>query len=235
MSKGSIKKESKKFTDVKNNSKLADRLRIAVDHFGGPAAFSLLTNISKNTLFPYLSSKSEPKASAMRAFSDVGISIDWLLTGQGEMLVAKNKTITADTDYTLLPRYDVTASAGGGSLIDGEHIKDKLSFNTKWLDRLGLNLSNAALLNANGDSMEPTIKDGSVLLIKLNETEIKDGSIYVIQISGQTFVKRLKRDLRGIKIISDNPNYEQQFLTYAELEDNPMTIAGRVIWYGVYA
>ncbi len=134
-----------------------------------------------------------------------------------------------------MPRYDVTASAGSGSFIDAENIKDKLSFSTKWLEHIGLNVKNAALLNANGDSMEPTIKDGSVLLLKLDEDEIKDGSIYVIQISGQTFVKRLKRDLKGVQILSDNPVYEPQHLTYAELEDSPMTIAGRVVWFGSYA
>lgn len=227
-------KIERKFHPSHYEAELKDRIRLVVEHFGGPKEFSKVSEINTSTLFGYLSGKSEPKFSALESFKKLGVSIDWLISGKREPSKDAPKAASPQ-DYTLLPRYDVTASAGSGSFIDAENIKDKLSFSTKWLEHLGLNIKNAALLNATGDSMEPTIKDGSVLLIKLDEDEIKDGSIYVIQISGQTFVKRLKRDLKGIQVISDNLDYKEQFFTYAELEANPMTIAGRVIWYGVYA
>ncbi len=196
--------------------------------------FARKVNVSQKTLSNYERGASSPDSMFLLSLrAEFDVHSDWLLTGDAEL--ARTKAIVSDNNYTLLPRYDVTASAGSGSFIDAENIKDKLSFSTKWLEHIGLNVKNAALLNANGDSMEPTIKDGSVLLLKLDEDEIKDGSIYVIQISGQTFVKRLKRDLKGVQILSDNPVYEPQHLTYAELEDSPMTIAGRVVWFGSYA
>ncbi len=192
--------------------------------------FAKIMGVSKNTLSFYERGMNKPDAEFFYALSEkFNANLQWLITGEEG---GDNKAIASGNNYTLLPRYDVTASAGSGSFIDAENIKDKLSFSTKWLEHIGLNVKNAALLNANGDSMEPTIKDGSVLLLKLDEDEIKDGSIYVIQISGQTFVKRLKRDLKGVQILSDNPVYEPQHLTYAELEDSPMTIAGRVVWFG---
>lgn len=191
--------------------------------------FAKQVGVSTASLSLYERGEKSPNTDFLHLLNDkFGTNMQWLITG-------KNGAVANDNAYTLLPRYDVAASAGAGNFIDKENIRDKLSFNTEWLKRLGLNLDNAALLNASGDSMEPTIKDGSVLLIKLDESEIKDGSIYVIQISGQTFVKRLKRDLKGIQVLSDNPLYPEQSITYAELEHNPMTVAGRVIWYGVYA
>lgn len=215
--KFNAKELGKKIADIRNREGLLQ------------GEFADLMGVSKNTLSFYERGMNKPDSEFLyKLNSKFNVSTDWLLTGK--------TTVTAnDNDFTLLPRYDVAASAGGGSFIEKENIRDKLSFNTEWLKRLGLNIDNAALLNASGDLMEPTIKDGSVLLIKLDEDEIKDGSMYVIQISGQTFVKRLKRDLKGIQILSDNPNYPEQFLTYAELEHNPIMIAGRVIWYGVYA
>ncbi len=195
--------------------------------------FAKQVGVSTASLSLYERGAKAPNTDFLHLLNDkFNANLQWLITGKEG---SDNKAIASDNSYTLLPRYDVTASAGSGSFIDAENIKDKLSFSTKWLEHIGLNIKNAALLNASGDSMEPTIKDGSVLLLKLDEDEIKDGSIYVIQISGQTFVKRLKRDLKGIQILSDNPVYEPQHLTYAELEDSPMTIAGRVVWFGSYA
>ncbi len=236
MSGKSKKKSKQKFIDVENNSSLGERLRVVVDSFGGPSAFAEKTNISKNTLFPYLSNKSEPKASAMRAFSSVGVSIDWLLTGEGNMLLSDNaskKSSGMDDDFVLLPRYDVEAAAGAGSIIEKEKIRDYLSFKKTWLNSTGISKDNALLLRASGDSMEPTITDGSTILLDTSSKALADNGIYVFEAGGLVRIKRFRLKINGLEILSDNPIYSPELIPTADLEN--INIIGRVRWFGSYA
>lgn len=221
-----------KFTDVENNSKLNDRLRIAIDYFGGVPVFSEMTGISKNTLFPYLSGKSEPKGSAMRAFTEAGLSADWLLTGKGNMLLNKQEK-PLDDGYILLPRYDIEAAAGNGMIPDNEKIRDYLSFKESWLKSAGIDKNNALLLRTTGDSMEPTIAHGSTVLLDTSAKNIVDNGIYVFESANMVRIKRFRSKIEGLEIISDNPIYPAELVKNESL--NNIRIIGRVRWFGSYA
>ena len=54
--------------------------------------------------------------------------------------------------------------------------------------------------------MEPTIKDGSIIICKKN-IEIRNGEIGAFFIDDQAYVERLKITKNYIALISDNPNY----------------------------
>ncbi len=71
--------------------------------------------------------------------------------------------------------------------------------------------------------------DYSRIVIKYDEKEILDGYIYVFNRNGHLFIKRLKLDMSGLHIISDNPLYNDEFLTYEQLENMPIHIIGRVV------
>lgn len=68
------------------------------------------------------------------------------------------------------------------------------------------NNNNVFAVNVVGDSMEPTIKDGSIIICKKN-IEIRNGEIGAFFIDDQAYVKRLKITKNYIALISDNPNY----------------------------
>ena len=57
-----------------------------------------------------------------------------------------------------------------------------------------------------GDSMVPSLYDGDTVFYD-NHGYQEDG-IYVILLEGKSLVRRIQKDLGGVKILSDNPSYE---------------------------
>ncbi len=86
-----------------------------------------------------------------------------LLDGGGGSLEAGND------EYVRVPRYEVAASAGGGAFIESEQIVDYLTFRAEWVrNALGVALNQLALINVIGDSMEPSLSEGDVVLLDLS-------------------------------------------------------------------
>lgn len=57
-----------------------------------------------------------------------------------------------------------------------------------------------------GDSMEPTIRDGSIIVIKKDE-DIPDGRIGAFIVDNASFVKRIYRSADETQLVSDNRAY----------------------------
>lgn len=183
-------------------------------------------SVSKATISLYERGERYPDAKFLnRMLTVYNVSADWLITGKEE---GKQLTISNDK-YMTLPHFDIEASAGGGSLVEIETANGVLAFDRKEMERLGVTEKNSGVIDVRGNSMEPTIMDYSRIVIKYDEKEILDGYIYVFNRNGHLFIKRLKLDMKGLHIISDNPQYPDEFLTYDEIETMPIHIIGRVI------
>lgn len=157
-------------------------------------------------------------------------------------MIKSNKIVSAaslpapkfdDEQFVLVPRYDIQASAGPGAFTDEEQIVDWLAFSREWVrSTLRVDPKWLVLLSALGDSMEPTIRAGDLLLVDRSVERFRDDAIYVIQIAGQLMVKRIQRFFDGAVVVkSDNSSaYVQQTLTKDEAE--AAHVAGRVRWIG---
>ncbi|MBX5163116.1 helix-turn-helix transcriptional regulator [Rhizobium sp. NZLR5] len=79
--------------------------------------------------------------------------------------------------------------------------------------------------------MEPTIRDGDILVVDTSITQVRDNAIYVIIYAGNVLVKRvhLKRE-NSQTLISDNERYPREDVPIEEVPD--LHIAGRVMWFG---
>lgn len=178
-----------------------------------------------------------------RIAENTDVSIDWLLIGEGDMYRGKpsrDGVIIAEgaTDYeflrqfVLVPRYEVSASAGGGAVIHSEQIVDYLSFRTDWIrNNLGLSEKHLALINVLGDSMETTLSNGDLILVDLRTNRVVDNSVYVLKLNGSLIVKRIQRKLDGSVVVkSDNNKYEPETVSGDMLEG--LNIVGRVVWCG---
>lgn len=187
-----------------------------------------------------------PKADSLEKIAKVtGVSIDWLLTGEGAMMrgevpgeasraVAEYREerefLSAD-EYVLVPRYDVTASAGPGALVASEQVVDHLAFKREWVKRLGLEAGQLALITAKGDSMEPTVRDGYLLLVDLRQRQAHQDAIYILRFDSELIAKRLQRMFDGsVKIKSDNPAYDEQLVPVDQV--GKLNIVGKVVWGG---
>ncbi|WP_333873106.1 S24 family peptidase [Methylobacter sp.] len=157
----------------------------------------------------------------------------WLSAGEKSDLVksAVAELSTYIDQLALVPFYDVEASAGHGSLVDQEQQISQMAFRKDWLKQKGLQSNKCALIKAKGDSMEPTIYDGDLLLVDVSIDSIKDDSIYIIQADHHLSVKRIQQDFDGsLIVISDNPRYEKRIISSVQAKE--VKIAGRVRWYG---
>ncbi len=69
------------------------RLRLIIEHFGGNATkFSEQSGITYRSLQNYLRNEREPNSEAYLKLAQMGININWLLTGQGEMFIGNQVT-----------------------------------------------------------------------------------------------------------------------------------------------
>jgi len=66
-----------------------------------------------------------------------------------------------------------------------------------------------------GDSMEPKYHNGSVALIRETGFDY-DGAVYAVVCNNQTYIKRVYREEKGLRLVSINPKYKDIFISYDE-------------------
>ncbi len=130
------------------------------------------------------------------------------------------------TPYVSAPRYEVLAAAGAGSPVDAETVRGYLGFNRAWLRDQQLTPEHLAVIEVQGDSMEPTLQSGDVVLLDMRPQQPRDGVIYTLRRDSDLMVKRLRR--KGLEwfIHSDNRAYQPERL------GSDSIIVGRVVWLG---
>ena len=117
---------------------------------------------------------------------------------------------------SLIPLFS-RISAGVGVITDEEP--------TDYISLPGIrNADSVFAINVKGDSMEPTIKNQSIILCRQGE-ELKDGEVGAFLVNGESFVKRIKVTKNFFALLSDNPNY-QPIYVYPEDE---FKVIGKVL------
>lgn len=203
----------------------SERLREAINEIGGRAEMARQSGVHQRLLSRYSAGETEPGIAAVIKIATAARKpIAWFF-GQFELELGANLA----PDLVMVPRYDVRASAGLGSLVPAEEISDYLAFKREWFSRMGLNPQNATLVTADGDSMEPTIPNGAMLLLDLSIVEVANGYIYAIRREGELLVKRVQQRFDGtVVLISDNPRYEREEVPPERV--NELHVVGRVRW-----
>lgn len=196
-----------------------------------------------------------PSRSFLQTISErYNISADWLLNGHGEQFHAPipgfqgrhgrieppdyarpshGDARFGDNDYVFIRRVDLSVSAGNGtSDVEGPDT-GSIALPTSWCSSAGINSDVAVLVKVAGDSMSPTIADGSFVLIHLMEKAVDQPGIYAFTRDGEAFIKRLiPSDLNGdgrpgtIMVLSDNTAFAPYALTGHRL--NELRVVGRV-------
>lgn len=163
----------------------------------------------------------------------MGISSDWLLTGEGNQAIGIREETPDYGGLALIPLYDVKAKAGHGVVVTSERIVDSLAFKQDFLrNELGATRDDLYLIHVEGDSMEPTLRAGDLILVDRRRTTADREGIYVLRMDDALLVKRLQRQPGGrIMATSDNPTYQSFDVDLKALHDG-LSIIGRVVWAG---
>lgn len=84
-------------------------------------------------------------------------------------------------------------------------------------------------LQIKGNSMEPRIVDGDVVILHKQE-DAESGDIVIATVNGdEATCKRLRKYKDGIELIPNNPAYAPMFFTNQEIINKPVNIIGKVI------
>jgi len=123
-----------------------------------------------------------------------------------------------------VPRLDIAASAGPGALVDSEIVLGADALDPALAVRLGLRDGLAAIVRVRGDSMEPGLVDGDLIVVdRARQQPDAKGAVFVLRIDDAVMVKRVARGRVGLAISSDNP-------AAAPVPDGTVEVIGRVVW-----
>ncbi|HHP0488511.1 TPA: XRE family transcriptional regulator [Vibrio harveyi] len=179
-------------------------------------AFSKISGLPHSTLNSYVNNQTYPSLDRLALIAKAsGKSIEWLASGE-----------VFDENMITVTQYDLQASAGNGSFVEQEHPVAEFRFSSDWLRQQGLYGKTLSIVQVMGDSMEPNLYDGDLILVRHDEA--RDG-ICVIRVDSDVLVKRVQYDYaeRSYLITSDNNRYKS-FQIDSEFNGD-FTVIGQVV------
>ena len=79
-----------------------------------------------------------------------------------------------------------------------------------------------------GDSMEPELSDGDIILLKQGYDNV-NGDIYVVDYDGKSYVKKLYNDGNRFVLKSINKKYSDIIIYTSDIQDTYFNIVGKVV------
>ena len=148
----------------------------------------------------------------------VGVSANWLLTGEGSMLESNsNNTIYISHELSSggIPLIPAKAMAG---FLTGEVIVNESD--CEYIDIPGVKADFAILVS--GDSMIPLYMSGDMVIcqfVNLSDMFFQWGKVYVINTDQGILIKKVRpgNSNNSIKLISENPDYDPIDLPLADI------------------
>lgn len=147
------------------------------------------------------------------------------------------QVIDREAEYAHIPVHDAMLAAGAGAFNGAEEVVDFLAFRRDWLRRLGLDPSRAVIARATGDSMQPCVWHGDLVLIDRSRIDPpmhsrpdrgRRAPVFALLDEGAAKIKRVQWIEPGLAVLlSDNPDYAP---TFARAEN--LSIIGKVVWWG---
>lgn len=135
-------------------------------------------------------------------------------------------------NFVVVRRYGVEASAGHGSIVNDEEILEYMAFQRQWLRTIGVTPDSAIVLTARGDSMEPLISSGDLVVVDESKKDLTDG-IFVLRLDSHLIIKRVQNLLDGRWLLkSENEAYDPITISTDQAEDLHVVGRARYTWAG---
>ena len=133
-------------------------------------------------------------------------------------------------DLELIPELELGYSMGGGSVFDTYEQRGIVPFSRNWLrPMMRGSFADLFVARGEGDSMQPTMLDGDLVLIDTAQRDIRQQDrIWAVSYGELGMIKRVRRLPNGsYQLLSDNPSVPP-----IACADEEMYVVGRVIWIG---
>lgn len=196
---------------ISNNLK-----RILKNYNINQSELAKIAEVSESTVGKWILKKSTPRMGAIQKIADYfALPKSYILEEQPTNLIpATPQTVRIPILGTI---------ACGEPLLTEENI---IGYINESPDRVPS--GNVYFVEAKGTSMEPTIPNGSHVLIR-EQAEVEYGEIAAVLVNGETeaTLKRVRKQGDLIMLMPDNPTHSPIVIT----EDNPARIIGKAIRY----
>lgn len=127
----------------------------------------------------------------------------------------EEKVISLPQDGKVIKLFDIAVCAGDGVYIDDAVESESITVEDSNADYA---------VKISGDSMEPTYKNGDILLVQKTE-ELNNGDIGIFYIDGNTMCKKYVERGRGVSLVPENNKYE----TIKVTKDKDCLTQGKVL------
>ncbi|MBZ6377370.1 MULTISPECIES: XRE family transcriptional regulator [Pacificimonas] len=194
---------------------------------GGKKAVAERTGTSLSALYRYANGEASPSVVLTAEIAEMGeVDLHWLLTGAG--------TMEGDSDpesgkFFPVPRIELEAAAGDGRVVDRPEVMEELAFRADWLRSKFGDPSKLEVLTVRGDSQEPLLHDGQIIMIHRGLTAIDEG-LFVVSIDDMLLIKRLQLTRPGqLQLKSANESYDPIVIDL-KADADAFRIIGKVVW-----
>lgn len=170
--------------------------------------------VDRSTYTKYENGQSEPSFEMLQKMAAIhGVSVDFLMSGPSAGRSAGAVSIPVLGDVAAGIPIDAIEN-----VIDYEEIDAAMAATGEYFG-----------LRIKGASMEPRIREGDVVIVRKQE-DAQTGDTAVVLVNGDSAtVKRIKKEPGGISLIPNNPAYDTQYYSNAEICDLPVRIIGKVV------
>ena len=170
--------------------------------FDNQMDFAKAIGVTQATISRYISGSALPSFKALKRISEI-LDIDISMVNQDYVQYDSG-------GVTKLPYYYSEVSAGMG-ISSTDNSSDYLHFDSSWLQNQFLlkNLDNTFCVKVKGDSMEPSISEGDILIAQECRDTSQLQGIYIVNYNDDYLVKKIQfKSKSEIKLISSNPDYD---------------------------
>lgn len=213
-----------------------ERLRARIRQLGlSVAEVAREAGVNRSFVYDILRGRSQvPNLEKLTSVATaVNVEPEWLLSGKGRVEGSDPITLDYHNEFVAIQHACVRPSMGGGAVIENEDGPARdFHFRRAWIrDRLKAAPSQMRVMDVQGDSMTPTLNEGDVVLVDMNQRNPIPPGVFVLHDGMGLVAKRLEHvpmsDPPRVRIISDNHQYSPYECTAEEVN-----IVGRVRWYG---
>lgn len=181
-----------------------------------------LLHVSQQTIASWENGTRMPSHEVMATIADLfGVTVDYLIGRISS--TTKEPTKTANR----IPVYGNIAAG-----IPIEAVVDYDPDNADDWEEISEDLANNGAhiaLRIKGSSMEPRMRTGDVVIIRV-QPDVENGDIAAVRVNGdEVTCKKICKSSEGLMLIPLNPDYETKFYTPAQISDLPVCIIGKVV------
>ena len=152
-------------------------------------------------------SKTIPYIEVMTFLAKRNISINWFFFNQ-----LPESLIDTTSNYIILKYQKAVIGSAGGGALNYEIDSTPLILDKQLLDHINSSYKYTEILQVFGESMEPDIKDGSLVFVDRNQVDINKGGVYAINTEDGLFIKSISLKENHYHMLSINKQYKDMKL-----------------------